>query len=404
MSAILQRLRQPGIPTPQPPTGALAPIFLGLILTRGCRMACRYCDFVPAHVTPRMPLELARQAIDSYFDLLVSQGQRHAEVHFFGGEPFDAADIVHFSVAYARLRAAERGMHLSLEAATNGFYSERLCRWIASQFDTIILSLDGPAEIQDSLRPDAASRGTSKIVERSAHIFSDSDLTFHIRACVTQDTVARLPEIAAWIADEFTPDLVCFESLTPSPRSRQAELRPPDPWLFAQAIYTASRILDPLGIQTVLSTANIHNCQASFCPVGKDVIIVSPDGMLSSCYLLEQDWKSRGLDMRLGRIDGNGFEIDESSCQHLRQFSIHAKSRCVDCFCRYHCAGGCHVNHPSNVPPATYDDLCVQTRLVSAVNLLKDMNQADLVSQFLADRSAMERLARQPTDRLEALQ
>ena len=49
-----------------------------------------------------MSLRLARQAVDAYLRILAENGSRHAEVHFFGGEPFFAEEVVHFVVNYAR--------------------------------------------------------------------------------------------------------------------------------------------------------------------------------------------------------------------------------------------------------------------------------------------------------------
>ncbi len=72
-------------------------------------MACRYCDFAAPIGRPRDGPETARDAIDAYLELLGSRGRR-AELHFFGGEPFDAEEVVHFAVEYAKLRAAELGM------------------------------------------------------------------------------------------------------------------------------------------------------------------------------------------------------------------------------------------------------------------------------------------------------
>ena len=97
---LLNQLRSPADVAPTPRTGPLTnPLFLGLIPTRGCNLGCRYCDFAaPKQTSPVMDLGLARQAIDGYLNLLKSAGQSHAELHFFGGEPFYAGAVVHFAV------------------------------------------------------------------------------------------------------------------------------------------------------------------------------------------------------------------------------------------------------------------------------------------------------------------
>jgi hypothetical protein len=66
--------------------------------------------------------------------------------------------------------------------------------------------------------------------------------------------------------------------------------------------------------------------------------------------------------------------------------------------CRFHCAGGCVVNHKLE---AAFDDLCIQTRLVTISKLLREAGQPDLTQSWLTNRAAMEAAALQPSDRLE---
>jgi sulfatase maturation enzyme AslB (radical SAM superfamily) len=223
MQPIVEQLRSPGARAPAPRTGPLDdPFFLGLVPTRGCNLGCRYCDFAaPKQSSPVMDLSLAGEALDAYFGLLHGSGGRRAEVHFFGGEPFYAEAVVHFAVEYASLRAVN-SMAVRFEATTNGVYSAARCHWIADHFDTIVLSLDGPAEVQDRQRPALDGRSAFAIVARNAKILSEGPVELILRACVTNETVARLPEIARWVGREFRPSTVCFETLTDTPRSRAA--------------------------------------------------------------------------------------------------------------------------------------------------------------------------------------
>jgi len=403
LQPLIDRLRTPAKTPPAARTGPLDnPLFLGIIPTRRCNMACRYCDFAaPKQTGPVMDLNLARRAVNAYFDLLANAGQTRGEVHFFGGEPFCAESVVHFVVEYAAYVAAERGIEVRFEATSNGLYNASRCQWIADHFDTLVLSLDGPADIQNAHRPAANGRASSELVTRSAAIFSSAPLELVIRACITHDTVRRMPEIAGWIARNFLPASVCFETLTPSPLADQNGIRPPDPWEFAYNFDCAAQILAAIGIDTVHSTANLRDCRASFCPIGRDALIVSPDGMVDACYLLHEDWERHGLNFRIGQLVGSRFEIDHDRLQKVRALTVHTKSRCTDCFCRYHCAGGCHVNHTASGHPGDYDSLCVQTRLITLTRLLRDIGQGALAAAWLADRAACEASVWQSSDRLD---
>jgi uncharacterized protein len=392
---------------PAPRTGEMGvPCFLGLLPTRGCNMACTYCDFpAPKLGSTTMSLATAAAAIDGYLALLDDLGQRHVEIQFFGGEPFYAAEVVHFAVDYARDRAAAQGYSSRFEATTNGLYSQQRCQWIADTFDAIVLSLDGPPEVQDRNRPALLGRSASGVVMRSAQIFSQGPVELILRACVTDDTVQQLPDIARRFAETFLPSAVCFEVLSPTPASEQAGLTPPDPYAFARAFDAAERALEPYGIRAVLSTAELDKRQVTFCPVGRDALIVSPDGAIDACYLPEERWRQPGLDMSLGWVDTGAHRlcIDIDAINRVRRLNVNNKPRCAHCFCRFHCAGGCYVRQPAGKAPGDYDDLCVHTRLVTAARLLRLLGEDALASGWLRDQASLELAARQPDDRLLSL-
>jgi uncharacterized protein len=401
LGEIARALSDGAEPAPLPKQGAFVPSFLGFLPTRGCNLSCRYCGFVTSEESHQvMDLELARDAVNWYMDVLDRAGVRHAEIHYFGGEPFCAEEVLDLTVHLARIRADEAGCTLRFEVATNGVLSDERCRWAADNLDTIVVSLDGPADIQDRHRPYKDGRGSFETVERSARILSEGSADLFLRACVTSQTVDRLPEIAAWFCEHFRPRGVCFEPLQPSNQSRAAQLEPPDPWDFARNFIEAARILESHGVKPVHAAADIHTRRVSFCPVGNDAAIVSPDGTISACYLLRRDWEAKGLDLCLGRIEDSRVQLRADAVASARGLNVHNKPLCARCFCKWHCAGGCHVNHAPTGPPGTYDRLCIQTRIIALRNILEAMGQDHLAREWLWDREAAERSVYQPSDLL----
>jgi uncharacterized protein len=406
LHAIARRLLEPGRPAPTVRCGSLRePLFLGIIPTRGCNMACGYCDFAaPKQASPVMDLELARAALDAYLTLLAEEEHQQGYVHFFGGEPFHAMRVVEFVVAYGMRRAADLGIGLRFEASTNGLLSGARAGWVADHFGSILLSLDGPREVHDRQRPLLGGAASFDLVCRTARILSEGAVELIVRTCVTAANVERLREWAGWIGDQLRPSTVCFEGLRSSPASAAAGLLPPDPYRFAEEFAGAARILDDFGIEAVQSTTDLSECRISACPVGRDALIVSPDGAVDACYLLESEWRAHGLDLRLGRVDvaAGRLDIPNEALDRVRRLAGRAKPLCANCFCRYHCAGGCHVHHDTSSPRAAYDDMCVVTRLISAERLLRRIQRRDLGAELLSDRAAGMALARQPDDRLRA--
>ena len=401
LSPLVDALRRPGTLPGVRRVGVVAePAFLGIIPTRGCNMGCRYCDFAaPKRDSPVMPLATAKRAVDAYLELVCRSGTGAGHIQFFGGEPFYAAEVVRFVVDYAREAARRLDLQLHIEATSNGLYSEATCEWIAHHLDALVLSLDGPPDILDRQRPGLNGHSVAGVLVRNARILSGGPVELAIRACVTADTVHRLPEIAEWFVAEFRPKTVCFESLRSGPQASSEGLAPPDPFEFATEFIAAERVLSAAGIGAVFSTAEIDQIQTSFCPVGRDGLIVSPDGAIDACYLLEKDWLEAGLDLRLGRLTADGFDLSGDAVERVRGLSVERKVLCRDCFCRFHCAGGCHVHHRTDAPAGSFDRLCIQTRIVTLHRLLVKAGEPELADTWLDARDAVERSVQQENDR-----
>ena len=398
----LLKTRQRSAPLPR--QGAFSPAFLGLIPTRGCNLGCTYCGFQAAEgPTPVMTLELARDAIDWYLGLVRENRLPAAEIHFFGGEPFCAGEVLDFVFHYARLQASEAGHGVRFEVATNGVFDDARCRWAAESLDSIILSFDGPAGIQDLHRPHRDGRGTFGRVARSAGLLSEGGAELSFRLCVTADTVAELPAIARWICREFHPVAVGIEPLQPSAPSRVAGLEPPDPWTFAQKYCEAARILEEHGIEPIYAAADIRARRVTFCPVGQDVPLVSPGGTIAACYLLARDWEEKGLDLRLGRMENGSVFLDADRVAAARRMNVWEKPGCSGCFCRWHCAGGCHVNHRPPDGQAGYDRLCIQTRALALRSILKELDRDDLAVDLMVHCKSLERSILQPSDAIDSV-
>ena len=335
--------------------------------------------------------------------MLRENGGTTAEIHFFGGEPFCAQEVLDFVFHYAYLKASEAGLTVRFEVATNGVFDDARSHWAADSLDSIILSFDGPASIQDLQRPHRDGRGSFTRVARTAAILSEGSAELSFRVCVTADTVEELPVIARWFCHEFRPVSVGIEPLQPSAPSRSAGLQPPDPWTFAQKYCEAAWILEEHGIEPVYAAADIRARRVTFCPVGQGVPIISPDGVVAACYLLARDWEQKGLDLRLGRMDSGLVFLDADQVAAARRMNVWEKPGCSGCFCRWHCAGGCHVNHRPPDRQGRYDRLCIQTRVLTLRNILTRMERAELMVDLLQDGQALRRAILQPSDAIASV-
>lgn len=394
-------LREAAPPPPRAHDGALSPLFLGLLPTRGCNMRCVYCGFGAASADEGpMPAELAIAAIEWMAAHQERIGADTLEVHFFGGEPLCEPRVVEVAVHHARMVAARRGLHTYFEVATNGLYEDAQARWVGDYFDAVVLSLDGPAEAHDLHRRMPGGAGSFETVFRTAKTLAASNTEFCVRACVSDRTLPELESTVAWFCDEFAPSTINIETVHPTPESEEACLLPPDPWEFAARYVRAARIARQAEVRIVYASAHADSPRVTFCPVGRDAVIVSPAGRISACYLPAERWCRRGIDLDLGSMtDAGTINLDLAAIRRVRDL-VTDKPRCRECFCRWTCAGGCHVDETWPGSSTEYTDFCIQTRIISACLQLENLGFSHLVDDLLSDRGALEALALAGSDLL----
>lgn len=381
---------------PRANTGPLRPDFLGIIPTRSCNLNCVYCAFASSGTCDdTMEFSLAAAAVSWMADYIQETGQNTLEIHFFGGEPFVASEVVDVTVHKARLCAQRYGLKHRFEISTNGFFDDSRCLFVGDYFDTVVLSMDGPEEIHDRYRRGSRSFAT---VAGNAHRLSTMPVELCIRACVTQETVGRLDHILSWLCTNFKPSSISFEPLQPSPENDGSGLYPPDPWTFAASFFRSYVIAESHGVDLIYSSALVHTVRHTFCPVGRDTIIVSPDGRISACYLLENEWTKRDLDLNMGNIDSAGnVDFNLAAIERIRNLTS-LGPRCRHCLARWHCAGACHVNHSYPGCSVIFNDVCIQTRILTVCLLLYELGYQSEAERLLDDRLELEHLVYRASD------
>lgn len=381
------------------------PDFLGLIGSRNCNMDCAYCGFrTGLRAGQRVDPASLTAVIRQFAELKKRLGYTLYKIEFFGGEPFVETELLDIAIHHARLIGAKQGIHPSFRALTNGFLDDRQRELALAYFDHLTVSCDGLPEHHDASRRGPGGETSFPRVQDTLRFLSDRGASFSIRCCVTSASVGSLPQIAAWFCQEFSPATVNFETLTQNPDSQAAGLFPPDPYLFARQCWASWKVLEQKRVEAAYAPVSLDALHGTTCPVGRDTVILHPDGTLASCYLAPEDWINRGMDLSLGRVreDGEVF-IDLERAQAIRKLTAE-EPRCASCFCKYSCAGNCHVNNSYPGAPDSYSDACLQVRLLTLCRLLQESGYEELADRFVSDTRAARALNEQPSDLLAAKQ
>jgi uncharacterized protein len=395
---ILQSLLQ----TPNRKTGDLNPDFLGIIPTRSCNGACNYCDF-ETEKTPSftMSYQLAGQSVNWYSEILKSQQRNIMEIHFFGGEPMVARDVIEVVVHKARIVSIANNLIPFFQISTNGQYSVADARFLGQYFNKVILSLDGTKEVQNTHRPLKANRSSFENAVETAKIISSSNAELCIRCCVSMENVFNMIEFTEWLCTNFKLSAINFEILCTTSLTNSVGLYPPDPVDFALNFQKSRDLANTYGVEVIYASDISGQPLVSSCPVGKDTAIVSPDGRISNCYLLPQKWQGVGLDLDFGCINSEGIVSIESDKIDAIRNMVENKPRCSNCFCQWSCAGSCHVGITYPGSSIEYDSFCKQTRLISAFTLLTNLGLPDRITELMLSKSALQKISNQKSDHIQ---
>ena len=382
-------------------TGNLNPEFLGILPTRSCNGACNYCDFGADRASgEKMSYRLAADVVDWYARILKSQNRNSLEIHFFGGEPMVARDVIEVVVQRARLVAAEQNLIPFFEISTNGQYDAHDAGFLAQYFNKVVLSLDGSKEVQDKHRPLKTNKSSFENAVETARIISHSGADLCIRCCVSQTNLLQMEEFTEWLCRNFRLAAINFEILSSTSQTDLSGLYPPDPVEFAVHFQRSRKIAERYGVEVVYASDISDLPVVSSCPVGKDAAIVSSNGRISNCYLMPEKWQEAGLDLDFGNINSDGEVNLEADKLNAIRIMVESKPRCIGCFCQWSCAGGCHVGITYPGCHSGYDNFCKQTRLISAFTLMSGLGMQDKIEELINTPDAMHGILNQISDHI----
>ncbi|MBA4387381.1 MAG: hypothetical protein C0404_05330 [Verrucomicrobia bacterium] len=376
---------------------------LVIVPTRTCNMRCVYCDFGAAGddgttIDPRQ----ACRFVEFMADSMAREGRGILGVHFFGGEPLIARDVVDTVVHHTRSLCSRLKIKPWFEVTTNAMIEPSYAGFVGDYFDAAVVSFDGLPDFHDRHRRNLDGSSSSGTVERTIRELSKYPVEICLRACITAESAGSMRGMVEFLSRNFAFDVLCFESLQANDECGASGVSAPGPFDFAKGFLEASDLGMRNGIRVINAQAQLAFPRSSSCPVGTGAVMLMPDGMVTACYLPAGRWLARGMDLTVGRVAPDGrVEIDRSKMQAIREQACE-KPRCRRCFCRLSCAGGCHVSHtpPGCLPE--YDGHCLQTRAITAGLLVRELSGEDALKELLENNEWMEQLSNNPDDRLSA--
>lgn len=321
------------------------PTCICLNVTDNCNLACRYC-FVQQH-PHYMPLDIAIKAVDWIMENKKWKDERGISgttpsVNFFGGEPTLLWDEIIVPVT-KYIRSTYNKDKIYVGMTTNGtLLNKERISFIKDNELNVLLSIDGPKEVQDYNRPTKNGGSSFDLLEDNILPLLNDHPYITFRSTIYQPTVDQTYKVYHFA------EKAGFKNIFMCPNSR-------DPWDREQ-LFTLNReinkiILDRIlhymgGVEPINSTqidkAFLHifehdmsNYISNYTPIGQErkptrcglgstSASVAYDGKIYACQ--EQDSRSMNDLFYIGDID-NGID----PVKHEKILSMYATDKLITC-------------------------------------------------------------------------
>jgi len=347
-----------------------------LCMTSGCNFKCSYCYAIHGKSKiAEMPADKGKRAIDIVYRNAKGLGEGQFVLSFHGGgEPTLQLDKLKELTAYAR----GKDLRCIVELTSNGFWEKEKCNWIISNIDNLTLSFDGIKDVQDKQRPHANGNGTFNTVMNNVNRFDKSGLRYGIRLTVTDNSIKRLPESISFLCNNTNCTTFQVEPAfnTGKGVSRNQVIK--NNKLFVEYFLKAFDI------------AFLHNCilyysgsrlgvnTTCFCTAFEKALVVTPEGLLSSCYEISGSSHPLAGAFHFGRLSSTGeLNIDLAKRRFFHTKIEERRKLCRNCFCYWHCAGDCPARTiiPGSFSNRIFTDRCKVNREITKNLLIHYMSR-----------------------------
>jgi uncharacterized protein len=327
-------------PLQPPPIHALS-----LAVAQKCNLGCTYCYAQQGAFggpAKDMPLATANRAVD----LLLSEAGEggKATLAFLGGEPLVNRPVLQAVTQRAAELAHQRGIALGFSITTNGtLLNEADAAFFETYGFAVTVSLDGPRETHDRLRPYKSGAGSFDRIMRNLWpmLARQRRMQVSARVTVTPDNLDLRRTLDDFIAAGFHS--VGFSPVLSAPGGR-GELRSEDLVRMLDGMIECGRAFERRLISgerypfenMVNAMREIHRGthRPYPCGAGAGYLAVSADGDLAACHRFVGD--PEGAMGTLAAVDR------DRQSRWLAERHVHLQAPCKECWARYLCGGGCH--------------------------------------------------------------
>lgn len=328
-----------------------------LMVQSNCNLKCTYCYEVANgfHSTgTRMDLETGKRSVE--FLIQRSGTRQHVEITFFGGEPLMNFPLIRELVAYCKQREAQTGKRFAYQLTTNAtLLTDEIIAYLVEHQFAVMVSLDGPPELNDRYRVDLRGRGTGATALANARKLAKAQRAAGVREAMIRVTMTHENHdshaIDAFLRAQGFRRIMLGSSNGRADHKDAWDIQPEDlgamreanersidayvAWLDgkAQRADSAAHLDRAVSdLQTALRTPS--TAPSIRCGVGRNMQAISRDGKIYPCHRYAGD-----AAFELGTLEQG---LDEQKVRSYYDGVLRVKEEhCSKCWARITCGGQC---------------------------------------------------------------
>lgn len=314
---------------------------LVLHVAHDCNLRCGYCyaDFGRYGAAfGMMTEEMAIEHVDRFFDQL-GDSKRGVHLTFFGGEPLMNMPVVFAAHRRAKERAEREGRSIAYGLTTNGtLLTPELARFFRDEGFTVTVSIDGPPDVNDRLRPLEGGGGSYETIMSCV---SSSGVDAVARVTLTK-RCTDVPRIVRHLIQAGFREVGVSPVASGNARF-DLDREDLDHVLLGMreladdfvAWARAGKVLPFSNLRGLLEQIGAGEPRALPCGAGTALAAADNKGEWYACHRLVGDAR-----FKIGGLAG-GLD-SERRLALLGEMHPRSRAPCQSCWARYLCGGGCH--------------------------------------------------------------
>ncbi|EYE89625.1 radical SAM protein [Fervidicella metallireducens AeB] len=321
-----------------------------LNIAHDCNLRCKYCfaDEGDYHGTKQlMSFEVGKKAID--FVIKNSGPRKNIEVDLFGGEPLMNFEVVKQIMEYAKEEGKIHNKNIRFTITTNAtLLNDENMEYINENMGNVVLSIDGRKSVTDKIRVRRDGSGIHDIILpkiKKMVSMRNEGKQYYVRGTFTRENLDFYEDVMALAEEGFKE--ISIEPVVLDD-DHPLSLRKEDLGvIFEQYDKLTEEMIkrekQGRGFKFYHFNIDLNGgpCvykRISGCGAGHEYVAVTPEGDIYPCHQFvgKEEFK-------LGTVFQG--EIDKELENQFKNGHIYNKPKCMDCWARFYCSGGCQANN-----------------------------------------------------------